>query len=142
LQKLGYSAGQAAQLIGMVAQNLSGLHSKTITLTTQLVTVGQPAAGFPGIPVGVRRPGFASGTPGAPPGWAWVGEAGPELVKFRGGEQVVPNQVARGFAAGTGGGDQPINIYLDGRQIYSAMQGRAVTTQRRTGHNGMQKRTR
>lgn len=32
--------------------------------------------------------GFATGTPDAPPGWAWVGEKGPELVKFAGGEQV------------------------------------------------------
>lgn len=35
-------------------------------------------------------PGFAEGTTSAPAGWAWVGERGPELVKFRGGEQVVP----------------------------------------------------
>lgn len=35
-------------------------------------------------------PGFASGTDFAPPGYAWVGERGPELVRFRGGEQVVP----------------------------------------------------
>lgn len=35
--------------------------------------------------------GFAEGTENAPPGYAWVGERGPEIVKFRGGEQVVPN---------------------------------------------------
>lgn len=52
--------------------------------------------------------GFAKGTGGAPPGWAWVGEEGPELVKFSGGETVVPHAqsvatglVAPGFAAGT-----------------------------------------
>ena len=33
------------------------------------------------------------GTPYAPPGWAVVGEQGPELVRFRGGEQVLPNGV-------------------------------------------------
>jgi Transglycosylase SLT domain len=34
--------------------------------------------------------GYAYGTASALPGWAWVGERGPELVKFRGGEQVAP----------------------------------------------------
>lgn len=39
---------------------------------------------------------FAEGTPVAPPGFAWVGEKGPELVRFQGGEEVVPNnQVGR-----------------------------------------------
>jgi SLT domain-containing protein len=32
--------------------------------------------------------GYAAGTSSAAPGWAWVGERGPELVRFRGGEQV------------------------------------------------------
>lgn len=33
--------------------------------------------------------GRATGTPHAPPGWAWVGEEGPELLRFAGGEQVL-----------------------------------------------------
>jgi hypothetical protein len=40
---------------------------------------------------------YASGTASALPGWAWVGERGPEMVRFRGGEQVIP-------AHATGGG--------------------------------------
>jgi SLT domain-containing protein len=32
--------------------------------------------------------GYALGTPYAAAGWAWVGERGPELMRFRGGEQV------------------------------------------------------
>jgi SLT domain-containing protein len=43
--------------------------------------------------------GYAYGTASALPGWAWVGERGPELVKFRGGEQVAP------VYAGGGGGE-------------------------------------
>lgn len=35
--------------------------------------------------------GYASGTSSARPGAAWVGEKGPELVRFKGGEQVIPN---------------------------------------------------
>lgn len=34
--------------------------------------------------------GYATGTRNARPGWAWVGERGPELVHFGGGEQVIP----------------------------------------------------
>ena len=38
---------------------------------------------------------FASGTDNAPPGWAWVGEEGPELMRMHGGEQILPNSVSR-----------------------------------------------
>lgn len=57
--------------------------------------------------------GFAGGTGGAPPGWAWVGEEGPELVNMVGGETVIPTQQSmatglwgsgRGYAKGTPGG--------------------------------------
>lgn len=34
--------------------------------------------------------GYATGTTSARPGVAWVGEKGPELVRFKGGEEVVP----------------------------------------------------
>lgn len=40
---------------------------------------------------GGSLPGFANGTNNAPSGFAWVGENGPEIVRFRGGEQVIPN---------------------------------------------------
>jgi hypothetical protein len=39
-------------------------------------------------------------------------------------------------------GDQHIHVHLDSPEIYSSVQKQAVTTQRRTGHNGMSKRTR
>lgn len=42
-------------------------------------------------------PGFAMGTSSAPAGLALVGESGPELVRFRGGEQVIPNHRLRGL---------------------------------------------
>ncbi len=35
--------------------------------------------------------GYETGTSSARPGVAWVGEKGPELVRFKGGEQVIPN---------------------------------------------------
>jgi tape measure domain-containing protein len=53
--------------------------------------------------------GYASGTGGAAKGWAWVGEQGPELVNFGGGETVLNHQdsmsmhsqVSSGYATGT-----------------------------------------
>ncbi len=52
---------------------------------------------------------YARGTNGAAPGLAWVGEEGPELVRFKGGETVYPHeesmrigrQIAHGYASGT-----------------------------------------
>lgn len=45
-------------------------------------------------------PGFATGTPSAPRGMAWVGERGPELVNFRGGERVWNSQESERMARG------------------------------------------
>jgi SLT domain-containing protein len=63
-------------------------------------TKGAKSGGAP------TRPQFAKGTKGAPPGWAWTGEEGPELVHFSGGEAVMTHSqsmaVSRGFAGGTG----------------------------------------
>ncbi len=42
---------------------------------------------------------FASGTPDAPPGWAWVGEQGPELINLHGGEAILPTDASLAFAA-------------------------------------------
>jgi hypothetical protein len=140
LEALGLNAQQAASMINQVTQSLAGVHSKTVTLT--VITNSISSGGGP--PVGVGIPGHAAGTPAAAPGWAWVGEAGPELVKFRGGETVVPNSVATGYAGGAGdfGSVHQVNVFLDGKQIYSGMQKEAATTQRRTGHNGLSRRSR
>jgi Transglycosylase SLT domain len=43
--------------------------------------------------------GYARGTGHARPGWAWVGELGPELVNFRGGESVMPMGRGRGVTS-------------------------------------------
>ena len=141
LEKLGYSAKQAAQLIGMVTSSINAMPSSK-TVTINVVTKGTGNVQGTGGSTGGGR-GYASGTPAAPAGWAWVGEAGPELVKFRGGEQVLPNQVSRGFAEGAyAAGPIVVQVHLDGRQVASVVAKRGVQTQRRTGTNGMAKRTR
>ncbi|MDX3713369.1 phage tail tape measure protein [Streptomyces europaeiscabiei] len=46
--------------------------------------------------------GYSKGTRGATPGWAWVGELGPELVRFGGGEQVLNHRDSLSVASGMG----------------------------------------
>ena len=41
----------------------------------------------------------AGGTDNAPPGWSWVGEEGPELIRLHGGEQILPAEASRTVAA-------------------------------------------
>lgn len=45
--------------------------------------------------------GYAGGSKGAAPGWAQVGEHGRELVRFGGGETVLPNSVTERVMSGT-----------------------------------------
>lgn len=55
---------------------------------------------------------FASGTDNAPKGLAIVGEAGPELVNFRGGEQVLSNSnTKKVLANGVGGSTFNVAFY-------------------------------
>ena len=54
--------------------------------------------------------GFANGTNGASKGLAIVGEAGPELVRFNGGEQVLNNRNTQKALAGAGGKSNTFNV--------------------------------
>jgi hypothetical protein len=45
---------------------------------------------------------YSGGTRGAKRGWGWVGEKGPELVRFHGGEHVLDHETSK-MAAGMGG---------------------------------------
>lgn len=90
----GFNKAQVDLLIGSL--NRVPANVKT-TVTTEYRTIGD-------IPrdqrVGAGNiKGYASGTNSAPPGWAWTGENGPELVKFKGGEQVL-NQMRSAQIAG------------------------------------------
>ncbi|MFJ3507794.1 phage tail tape measure protein [Streptomyces luteogriseus] len=46
--------------------------------------------------------GYSKGTRGATSGWAWVGELGPELVRFGGGEEVLNHRDSLKFASTMG----------------------------------------
>jgi phage-related protein len=98
---LNAAANAISGFISSTQANLDKLTSKPYNLKFAVV-----------LPPGAHQitgkllPGQAKGTPGAPRGWSWVGEQGPELVNFRGGEAVMSHPqsmaVTRGFAAGTG----------------------------------------
>lgn len=65
----------------------STLYSTGRTLTQSFVN-GMNSVSIPTPSLG----GYATGTENAMPGWAWVGEAGPELMRMRGGEQILNHE--------------------------------------------------
>ena len=64
--------------------------------------------------------GFANGTQSAPRGLALVGEAGPELVRFRGGEQVINNRNTQKALEGMGGTTINQNVTFNNLQDTTA----------------------
>jgi TP901 family phage tail tape measure protein len=80
---------------------------------------------------GLQKNFFASGVQNAPPGWAIVGEDGPELMHLKGGEDIYPNgtmpshfmppgtQAGPAIPQGTASSIiiNPPPIYLDGRLL-------------------------
>ena len=72
-------AAAAAGKVGDVSSAFAQLSAAaTIKASLKMPSLADLLSGF-----------FASGTPSAPPGYAIVGEEGPELVKLRGGEQIL-----------------------------------------------------
>jgi hypothetical protein len=72
------------------------------------------------VPFGFLRHFFADGTNSAPAGLALVGEQGPELVKFRGGEQVINNRNTQKALAGASGTTINQNVTFNNLQDTSA----------------------
>lgn len=58
----------------------------------------------------LKSKGYASGTASAASGWAWVGENGPELVNFRGGERVMTANQSSAFRSTAG--SERTNYYV------------------------------
>jgi hypothetical protein len=120
LQGLGSKSAVVAAAIRNLQAYINNLHSKQITLTAVYRTVGSPLSATASL-----NPGYASGTGSATRGWHMVGEKGPELMYFRGGEKVIPHHAVAagvtGYANGTGpGGGQVIEnvIMLDSKVLY------------------------
>ena len=58
-----------------------------------------------------KRRGYASGTRSAVPGWAWVGEEGPELMRFEGGEQILTAPQSSTLAGRISQGNMPAALF-------------------------------
>ncbi len=71
--------GQVQAIYGRIAS----IAQRTLSLAATASSVGS------GIIAASKIPGYATGTTDAAPGFAMVGENGPELVFFQGGEQVL-----------------------------------------------------
>jgi hypothetical protein len=128
LQSLHSKSTEVTTAIKYLQEYLNALHSKSITLGFHIVTTGSMPSAYQQGSNG-HAVGYASGTGSARPGWAWVGERGPELAYFRGGEKVIPHAqsmaVSRGYASGTGEPEPaPVIVYLDGQIIYKNVEQR------------------
>jgi hypothetical protein len=137
---LGLTQTQVNQLNNDIAGYVSSLskvpRSVNTTVTTNYVVTGNPTLANPsGIQViDPGHYGHAAGAAYVPPGWAAVGEAGPELIKFAGGESVTPNWQA-GPRGGGGGSPAVIHthVYIDGHEVFTAVQDQTYEYNRRNG---------
>ena len=88
--------------------------------------------------------GYARGTRSAAPGWRWVGENGPELMHFAGGEAVYTAEQSRALISAQGGGatfvDNSQNIFkVDDIETYVAIK-RMLENEKMTVRMGLARR--
>lgn len=77
-----------------------------------------------------RRGGYRNGTLNAVPGWSWVGEGGPELMRMKGGEQLhsAPNSAAIAANAAP-----VVHVYIGERELTEIVDVRVEHSHVRTG---------
>jgi hypothetical protein len=125
LSKLLDTVGAIVRAFNSVKDAVQAVIDKIQALIEKVKNL--PGSGIAGKISGVvgKIPGFASGTRSAPAGLAWVGEEGPELVNFRGGEEVFPNgsapQMTPGGGSGVGSRPLVVNLVLDGQTVHTAL---------------------
>lgn len=146
ISKIPGEAATAANAVQKLNQWLNSLHSKTITVNVQ--TVGSQY--LHGVASAGAAGGYAAGTDYAARGVALVGEHGPELVAFAGGERVydhaATSRMIAGMASHDGGGGggmaaapqaaeltSNISIHLDGQEIWRGQQRETLQYNRRNG---------
>lgn len=152
LESHGMTYQQIADVFKQMGINLNAIPgNKTITITvvgrisgnSAVVQAALASGNYAGGQLKATLPGHAAGTDAAPPGWAWVGEQGPELMHFSGGEVVIPHNMAtRGYAGGVGLGSfgAPVVIMLDGKEIWSNAKGRTYQYNVNNGNRDSQGR--
>ncbi len=97
IAEMDMSADAAQAGADTVQAFADGASGKLSVVTAAFQAVAKAAAAA----VSLRFPGHAAGTDNAEPGFAMVGERGPELVYFRGGEQVLNAQETQSVMRGT-----------------------------------------
>lgn len=113
------NTGPSISRVRSISNALSGLHDRTVLVNV----VRGSQSGLGGFNTGG---GYARGTSSASPGWHWVGERGPELMRFRGGEQVLPAEVSAAATRGGAGSPsaellQPIQLTVDGKVLQQVL---------------------
>lgn len=98
------SGGWGAMFLGAAKEAIANVVSYAVE---KVPVLGPALKAFTG-------EGFAGGTSYAPPGLSWVGERGPELVNFRGGERVYN---AAESARMAGGRPLVVNLNIDGSTV-------------------------
>ncbi|MEQ1954426.1 M15 family metallopeptidase [Mesorhizobium yinganensis] len=101
----GGGGGGGGGLFGGISNWIANLFGGPNTYGDPVGAGGDPWGGlrFAASPMmSTHNPGYANGTENAPPGWAWIGERGPELMRMRGGETIRNNATSKAMAAGGG----------------------------------------
>lgn len=97
------AAAAAGASFGLLALEIMGI---VLAIALLVAAIAALVSAFKGVPKSIdfdvsdipspddlkkqaKTKGYATGTSSASSGWAWVGEHGPELVNFRGGEEVL-----------------------------------------------------
>ena len=88
-----------------------GAKGKVSAVTAAFQAVASAAASLFNFKIG----GHAAGTESAERGFAWVGERGPELMWFNGGEQVMNAQDSRNFVRQATNNAEPVQAITDRR---------------------------
>lgn len=105
-------------------------------LLSTLGSIASRITSMPSLPT-LNIPRFASGTESAPRGLAMVGERGPELVAFRGGERVFNAGQTRAMLGGGFGGGMTyvtVNVHVHGSVMTDGDLVDAVGAGLRRGH--------
>lgn len=120
-------ASSVGSTIGSVMSNLwSSVSSTVSSVASQLYSGIQNAissvrSALSNFGSGVRRFfGWANGTNDAPKGLALVGEQGPELIRFNGGEQVLNTRNTQKALEGAGGNTNNFNVTFNNLQDTTA----------------------
>jgi hypothetical protein len=156
----GASGAWARQELAALNQMINALHSKTVTITVAGQITGSGAAAISALSGGGGQGGVGhrvipgtgpcaqTGAQYAAAGLTLVGEMGPELVRFGGGEQVVPSWQTAGILHSGGGGEGTINlathnvVMVGGQRMQSQVVTQSLTYQRRNPSNNLNLRTR